>query len=489
MAINTGVSPFDIVPGTRHKFTYQLVGSGLTPLPRKVAIVASRKGGSAIDGQVYEVADALETEGLFGVGSDMSVTVQGCLKIAELMGNIGPRMYAVSIAEPGAGTARTHTFTFSGNATSGGQITFFVHGVAMTIAVAVGNTPTELAAACVDIVNRNRSFLPVTAANAAGVLTFTAVTKGVLGNDIGFSFDNRLPGGVSIVSATGAAGAGVLDTTAALTALAGQQYDAIALCNHTTTDIAVGLSHVTNAWLPSEKRWRILFYGETGAIGLATTLAVAANDRAIVVTCYEGCPELPGVVAAKLAFRWACATRPNASLASAKVAIAAPLDSLAFTPGEQNTAALNGVTAFIPVKTPDGQIVQGQAAISKLVTTSTTEGGQPSAKLRNIGVPWTGAFLARQIDIGYAQRFTAEEFPDGVPFDDTEVIQRVLEMDSAIYEQAQNDKIIRNLAADMQKWRFERDQQVPERLNQQLHCTVVVDLEQIATDHRVAVGG
>ena len=114
--------------------------------------------------------------------------------------------------------------------------------------------------------------MPVTATAAGAVVTTTHNVKGVGGNDVIFEV-NSLPEGAGCVTAQGVAGTGVADETASLAAAAGPDYDAIALENHASSDIALALAHVTVAWTSSEKKWRWVVFGEPGSIGVGTTAA------------------------------------------------------------------------------------------------------------------------------------------------------------------------------------------------------------------------
>lgn len=488
--INTGVSPNDIAPGTRHRHIYQQGGRGLTPLPRRVACIGTMKGGTATPGVLYDkIADAAESDALFGVGSPLALMMRKSFEVGARIG-AGPQVFAIGVAEPGAGTARTHTFTVTGTATASGNIYFAVKGISFVVGVSIGNDPTTIASAMAAEVNKQRSVLPVTPASAAGVVTFTAVAKGENGNDVAFWVSPTLPAGVSIASATGVAGAGVADPTSAMASLLGVDLDAIASENHKTADVGIALSHVTTAWLPESKYWRFVFFGETGSLGTATPLATAANDRSIVVANAINSQSLSSEVAAACAFAFASKTKPNAGFNFMELALAPPTDITTNpTTAAINTALLAGVTPLRAVVDSSSRISRpGVMAIQKMVTTKTTTGGQPDPTVRDIAVPNTGAYLSRQIDAAYAQRFSASQFPDGVDFTD-EIIGQVADMITAIMFAMQDRNMLRNVAADIKFMVLERDPDVANRLNADITYTVVVGLDQVAVVHRVKVGG
>jgi phage tail sheath gpL-like len=486
--INTGLSPNDVAPGVRNRHIYSQGGRGLVPLPRRMVMIGTMKAGTAVAGQLYEVNDLGETDALFGIGTPLSI---GCRKAIDcaVLENRSPQLFAIGMAEYAAGTARTHTFTFGGTATAAGQVFFWIKGVRLSIGVSVGNTPTDLASAVVAQVNANLRILPVTATNAAGVVTFVANVKGDNGNDIIFSYDNRLPAGITLASAAVVAGVGQSDMTGALAAIAGQDFDAIAVENHKTADITLGVTHVTAAWLPTEQAWRWIFYGENGSIGTAAALASAANHRAIVVACCEQSPSTPFEIAIAVGFKYASAGRPNANFNEARLPLAPPPASYNFTTSQVNTAILSGVTALRGIVDRNTRsVTPGVLAIKKMVTTVTTVDGQPSRILLDIAVPSVAAYMSRQYEAGYSTRFSADRYPDGVLFTD-DTIRQFANMVATIHYAAEAVEIIRDVDDDLPKIQYERDGGNANQLNLTPYYTVVVGLDRAALVHYVQVGG
>jgi phage tail sheath gpL-like len=326
----------------------------------------------------------------------------------------------------------------------------------------------------------------VTATAAAAVVTTTHAVKGVGGNDVIFEVVS-LPPGVTCVTAQGVAGTGVADETAALAAAAGPDYDAIANDNHATADIALALAHVTAAWAPGEKKWRYVLFGEPGSIGLAATLAVAANDRGIEVAVCEQTPSLPGEIAAAMGVALLSKSRPNGNWDGMRVPLYPPPDSFDFTNTEVESALATGLTPLKAVVDAQTRVQQpGVVQIRKFVTTCTTQNGQPFEALRDIAVPRVGAFAARQIDAAFIAKFGANANPDGALLDD-DAIPRVRDMVATILYTMQDGKILTNVDADLQKLVVERDPSAPGRLNVDVTYTVVLGLHQVAFVHRVTI--
>jgi phage tail sheath gpL-like len=288
------------------------------------------------------------------------------------------------------------------------------------------------------------------------------------------------------VTAQGVAGAGTADETAALAAIAGVDYDAIALENHLTADVALALAHVTAAWTAEEKKWRWILLGEPGSSGTATTLAAASNDRAISVL-NVATPSLPGELAAAGGVALLSRSRPNGNWDGMKIPIYPPYDAADYTNTQIEALLAAGVTPLKAVSDPSTRVQQpGVVRIEKFVTTATTLDGEPFEALRDIAVPRTGAFIARQIDAKFAERFGADANPDGVlETDDT--VDQVRDMVANILYAAQDAKILTNVDNDLALLVVEKDPDAPGRINVDVTYTVVLGLHQVAFVHRVTI--
>ena len=486
MPVNTGVPTSLRRPQTFHKFAYQIGGRALTPLPQRTVLIGTFKAGTAVASTIYPINDAPETDGLFSIGPPMALMCRQGFATAALIG-FGPQFFAVPVAENGAGVAKTETFTLTGSATVSDNLIVRIAGRTVTVPVNVGDAanPT-VALALANAINTQNLVMPGTASASLGVTTFTASTKGVWGQDIAFSVD-RVPAGLTCVAAQGVAGTGVQDETAALAAIAGVDYDTIALENHNTTSVALALAHVTVAWGLSEKKWRFVIYGETGTIGTATTLASAANDKGIVVGNCEASPSLCAEIATSLAVAITAKSRPNGNWDGQELPVYPPTDAFAFTNTEQETAIAAGITPLVPVVNPTTRVAKANVcAIVKMTTTQTTLGGQPFEGLKDLAVPRAGAFIARQLDAKYAERFGPTANPDGVLLDD-DAIPRIKDLAAAVLYAAQDAKILVNVDVDLAKLVIEKDPSAPGRINVDVTYTVVLGLHQVAFVHRVTI--
>lgn len=485
MPVNTGVATTLRRPQTFHQFAYLQGGRSLVPLPQRLLLIGAQKGGTAVANTIYPVDDAPQADALFGIGLELTLMLREAFATGALLG-IGPQIFAAGVAEPGGGAARTQTWTVTGTATASGNVVLRIAGRTITIGVASGDVQNTIAAAINVAINAMKQTLPVTSGVATNVATTTVNWKGVTGNDPGYEVVST-PAGVTVVTAQGVAGSGVVDETTALANALGPDYDAIALGNHASADIALALAHVTAAWTASEKKWRWIVLGENGTIGTATALASAANDRAIAVINCEQCPNLTGEIAAAAAFGLLSRSRPNGNWDGMRLPLYPPYDAYDFTNTEVETALAAGLTPLKPVVDPQTRVqTPGVVAIQKFVTTSTTVSSQPFEALRDIAVPRTGAYIARQIDAAFAARFGAQANPDGVLLTD-DTVQQVRDMVANILYAAQDNRILTNVDADLALLVVEKDVNAPGRINVDVTYTVVLGLHQVAFVHRVTI--
>jgi phage tail sheath gpL-like len=167
-----------------------------------------------------------EAKGLFGLAS-MLTSMHKIVRLNDLIGEV----WCLPIADPGAGVAAAGTVTFSGSPTEAGTYNLYIGDDRIQMAVAVSQTPAQLATALAAAINAETE-LPVTAVAAAAVVTVTLRHKGLVGNDLKLQSNYRgsaggeiTPAGMNaaIVQPTG--GTGVPSLDAAIAALGDEEFD------------------------------------------------------------------------------------------------------------------------------------------------------------------------------------------------------------------------------------------------------------------------
>lgn len=481
--VNTGISAALRRPQTFHRLIFELGNRLLVPLSTSAVLIGTKSSaGTATAATVYTVSDPEEGDTLFGAGSELALMCRKAFETAAKLG-AGPALYAVCLGEPGAGVASAETLTITGPATADGNLIVRIAGRWITVGVANGQSAATIAAALKSAIDAQKKFLPVTAGIGGAVVTCTHVTKGTNGNDTTFTVE-KLPAGVGCALAHSVTGTGTVDIQTALDAIAGQDFDAVAIANHQSADITEINAQVDAVWAAAEKRWRYFFLGEFGSIGTATTLASGANREGVLVVNCEGTPSLTGEIATAAMMGSLSRSRPNAIFNSLRLPLYAPPIALVFTGSEVETALNAGITPLSPVK--NGNVISdGELKIERLITTRTTLNSVPFSVTMDLGISRGAIYVARQLDVNYTLRFGADANPDGV-LDDAQTQDQIRDMVNNVMGALVDTRVVRDWSTDRAKLVIEADAAAVGRENVDVSYKVVAGLHQAAFVHHVS---
>ncbi len=487
MPVITGVSSTLRNPQTFHVFTYQFAARSLVPLPLRVALVGGMAGAgaTAVAGTIYEISDAVQTDALFGVSSELAIMCRKAFETGAKLGR-GPRLFAVPITQPGASVATVKAFTVTGTATADGNAILRIAGRTVYVGIRSGDVQNTIATAVSNAFKAIQENLPLTISVAANVVSGTAPQTGVNGNDVDLDVVQSVAG-VTIADSTTTAGTGVTDITASLDALASVPMDGIAVANHAAADITDINSDIAIRWQHAEKRFRFYFLGEMGTIGTATSLASSANHQAVLIASMEGCKSTAGEMATALMVATFSRERPNANYDGLRLPLYPPDAATLYTPTEVETALAAGLTPLGGVVDPfTNAVTEGVARIIRMVTTKTTQNSQPFEVLKDLAVARTGVYLAAQLDAAYGARWSGDASPDGTLLTD-DVIDQIKDFVITMMRELESLNVLRNVEADVAQLVVERDLVTPGRVNVSITYTVVVGLHQITFVHKVQI--
>ena len=241
MAISTGIPSNQLVPLYWVTVDGSLAGNLTQNDPALlVGIVntAAVTAGTPVN-QPIAISTLAFSQSLFPIGSQLDRMVA-----AFLNNNVTQLLYAIAVVEPAAGVAATQTVTFSGTPTTSGTLTFYIAGQRVPMQVLSTDTPTLMGTNLMAAITAMPT-LPVTATNAAGVVTLTAKWKGDSGADIqvqvnygGAAAGQFAVPGVTTVVATGVAGTGQPIFTPTITAIAGGNYVNVAIAQTDTSSLS-----------------------------------------------------------------------------------------------------------------------------------------------------------------------------------------------------------------------------------------------------------
>jgi phage tail sheath gpL-like len=195
--------------------------NALPVLPRKLLLIGQRfTAGTVAEGVPVRIHQADEAAAYFGRGSMLHRMARFARAASALVD-----IWAIALDDDAEGVKASGTLTFTGPATAAGTLYLYIAGQRLTVGVESGQTATQVGDAVAAAVNADTN-LPVTAANAAGVVTLTCRWAGETGNEIdvrvNYYMGERLPAGIGVTGVAMAGGTANPDIAPAIAAAAGE---------------------------------------------------------------------------------------------------------------------------------------------------------------------------------------------------------------------------------------------------------------------------
>ena len=392
-------------PGVYAEWNTKLAVRNLPTNRQRVLLIAQHTTNLGAVSALTDVYSAAEVAERYGAGSQ-----------AHLMADAAIKAYAnaalsiITLADHSAGVAASGKITITGNATTQGVLRVGIGNAdVLMVPVAAGDSADTVGKA-VKAAIAAQPGLPVSAAEAAGVVTITAKNKGTEGNAIRL-LAACTAAGISTTVTAMASGLVNPDIAPALNAVVAEGHHIIACGINDETNLLKLRAHLDTVASPMEKRWAIGVYGQTGTLAQATTLAGRLNHGHIVSAWYRGTPSLPCELAAAFAAVMASEedpARPLNTLALNSIGVCESKDKTMRT--EQENALYNGVT---PIETsPAGT----QAQIVRAITTYTkTANGTADESLLDVTTVRTLIYVSRACVDRIALRFPRDKLSDRTP--------------------------------------------------------------------------
>ena len=443
-------------PGVYAEWNTKLAVRNLPTNRQRVLLIAQHTTNLGAVSALTDVYSAAEVAERYGAGSQ-----------AHLMADAAIKAYAnaalsiITLADHSAGVAASGKITITGNATTQGVLRVGIGNAdVLMVPVAAGDSADTVGKA-VKAAIAAQPGLPVSAAEAAGVVTITAKNKGTEGNAIRL-LAACTAAGISTTVTAMASGLVNPDIAAALNAVVAEGHHIIACGINDETNLLKLRAHLDTVASPMEKRWAIGVYGQTGTLAQATTLAGRLNHGHIVSAWYRGTPSLPCELAAAFAAVMASEedpARPLNTLALNSIGVCESKDKTMRT--EQENALYNGVT---PIETsPAGT----QAQIVRAITTYTkTANGTADESLLDVTTVRTLIYVSRACVDRIALRFPRDKLSDRTP-------PRVRSELIDVLMRCEELEILERVEENLPKLIVERDQQNTGMLNCRIPSDVV----------------
>ena len=378
-------------PGVYAEWNLKRAMRNLPTNRQRVLLIAQHTTDLGAVSALTDVYSAAEVAERYGAGSQ-----------AHLMADAAIKAYAnaalsiITLADNSAGVAAAGKITITGNATTQGVLRVGIGNAdVLMVPVAAGDSADTVGKA-VKAAIAAQPGLPVSAAEAAGVVTITAKNKGTEGNAIRL-LAACTAAGISTTVTAMAGGDANPDIQPALTAVIAEGHDIIACGISDEANLIKLRAHLEKVGAPTEKRWAIGVYGDSGTLATATTLG--------------GTPSLPCELAAAFASVMASEedpARPLNTLALEGIGLCDSKDKT--MRAEQENALYNGVA---PVETsPDGS----RAQIVRAITTYTkTANGTADESLLDVTTVRTLIYVSKACIQRVALRFPREKLSDKTP--------------------------------------------------------------------------
>jgi phage tail sheath gpL-like len=350
MAINfTHYPDSNRVPGVYVEMDPSQANTG-TVLQSTLLIGQKTAAGTAVQDIPIEVQSVAQVIQLCGRGSILAAMAERYLQrdpFADL--------WLLPLVDAPAGAAATGTITVTGTATAYGTLNLYIGGQRLQVGVSTADT-AAIIGGNVNVAINAADDLPVTSAAAAGVVTLTALNKGLLGNDIdlqanylGTNGGEYPVPGMTVAFAPMAGGTANPTLTAGLGNLSSKPYDFICTPYNDTASLnalQTFLADDVGRWSWQEMIYGGAFSAFRGTLGACTAFGTARNDQHMSIVAFSGSPDPVWIWASEYCAAAAASLRvdPGLPLQYINTTLLAPPVAAQWTLGERNTLLYDGLS-------------------------------------------------------------------------------------------------------------------------------------------------
>lgn len=278
--------------------------SAATPTDEsKSLLIGQMLDGTAEVGVPVTVSTAAMAKKLFGRGSMLARMVEA-YRTVDSFG----QLVCIPVKDGQSAGAATGNAEVKGEALEAGTLSFYVGGERIQVAVKVGDSGETVATALSDAISLKKD-LPVTAGAVDGVVTFTAKTKGTVGNGIQLNVNLRglingeaMPSGISVKITAMNGGTVDPEVADAIKAMGDEAYDFIG-CPYADTAVLdafqTEMNDTSGRWSPYRMLFGHVYTAKRGDINDLKSFGTARNDQHATIVGVE--PAMPTAVEEVLA--------------------------------------------------------------------------------------------------------------------------------------------------------------------------------------------
>ncbi|RSU57193.1 phage tail sheath subtilisin-like domain-containing protein [Sphingobium yanoikuyae] len=355
------------LPSARAEFSNNNALQGLPPAASKVLLIGQRlTPGTVPASTLRRVLTADQGVVWFGRGSQLARMIAAAFAVDPLV-----ELWAIAIDNHGGGVAATGTITLTGPATANGTLSLMIAGTHLQVGVTAGDTATAVAAAIAAAVALKPD-LPVVAAAAAGVVTFTAVNRGSVGNDIDIRqnhYDGEvIPAGLTSTIIGMAGGATNGDIVGIVASLGDEQFQHIATGLNDATNLTLLGAELATRWGPMRQIEGHAWAGMAGSFATLASFGATRNDPHVTLVGGFRVPTPPAELATAFAVMAAqeLTKDPAKPLSTVVVpGVVAPRIEHRFLDTERELLLRDGISTFTTSSS-------GEVAMERMITTYQT---------------------------------------------------------------------------------------------------------------------
>lgn len=350
MAISFNLIPSGLLtPGVFVEFDTSKAQQGPS-IQNYVALLVGQRlsSGTKAAGTIDRITSASQAREFYGPGSMLAAMAEKFLGENSIN-----ELNAIALDDDGGGVAASGTLDFGGTSIEAGTLGFLLAGRSYRIAVADGDTPTEIAAALNTAIGADADRQVDSAVDGGDdtILNITYRHAGEVGNSIDMRLDPdlELPANLTVAITALSGGSGNPSVTSVITAMGEDQYHVIAAPYTDTTTLTAFQTELVDRWGPLRQNDGQYVSARRDDVSGQSTFADGRNNEHETIADmfgtfgpHEWAANLGAVIARE---GQADPARPMQTVEMRQVA-GPVLQSELRTQGEANQLLLDGISTF-----------------------------------------------------------------------------------------------------------------------------------------------
>lgn len=272
----SGVPSNIILPFVGVEFDSSRAQQGPAQMPFAGLLIGQKEdsatGTKEVLTQVYSEA---EVEDIGGSGSMIH-----CMAKRWFANNKFTDTYVILLDDDALGTKATRTVTYTGTATEDGEHSLYINGYRVAVPIANGDDATTMGDSLVTAL-ADHGYLPFTAANVTGTVTFTAKNDGIAAgdNDMRSNVEptEKFPAGVSVAIAATTPGTIDPDVQDALDAIGDQWINVIVNPYDDATNLGKIEDYMTSVFGPTIQKDGVAYQAKRDTVANLITFSTGAG--------------------------------------------------------------------------------------------------------------------------------------------------------------------------------------------------------------------